>query len=137
MKEDNISSQLGDYDVPFCEQQYTNGSCYISLFKFKSFDHLIPPPPPPPQAASNFRHLLTCGTIGRVKAVFRRCTCFLVFKFSRKQQSNFRNASVSRCCKNSSLTIIWNNLDLSYHKCMKKKIFQETPFNKCSAKYST
>ena len=42
MKEDNIS-QLGDYDPPFCEQQYTHGSCYISLFKFKSFDQLIPP----------------------------------------------------------------------------------------------
>ena len=43
MKEDNIS-QLGDYDVPFCEQQqYTHGSCYISLFKFKSFDQLISP----------------------------------------------------------------------------------------------
>ena len=40
MKEDDIS-QLGDYDVPFCEQQYTHGSCYISLFK--SFDQLIPP----------------------------------------------------------------------------------------------
>ena len=42
MKEDNIS-QLGNYDGPFCEQQYTHGSCYISLFKFKSFDQLIPP----------------------------------------------------------------------------------------------
>ena len=42
MKEDNIS-QLGDYDVPFCEQQYTHGSCYISLFKLKSFDQLISP----------------------------------------------------------------------------------------------
>ena len=42
MKEDNIS-QLGDYNVPFCEQQYTQVSCYISLFKFKSFDQLIPP----------------------------------------------------------------------------------------------
>ena len=40
--EDNIS-QSGDYDAPFCEQQYTHGSCYISLFKFKSFDQLIPP----------------------------------------------------------------------------------------------
>ena len=57
MKEDNIS-QSGDYDAPFCEQQYTHGSCYISLFKFKSFDQLIPP-----QNASNFRHLLSCGTI--------------------------------------------------------------------------
>ena len=42
MKEDSIC-QLGDYDVPFFEQQYTPGSCYISLFKFKSFDQLIPP----------------------------------------------------------------------------------------------
>ena len=42
MKEDNIS-QLGNYDAPSCEQQYTHGSCYISLFKFKSFDQLIPP----------------------------------------------------------------------------------------------
>ena len=57
MKEDNIS-QLGDYDAPFCEQQYTHGSCYISLFKFKSFDQLIPP-----KTESNFRHLLSCGTI--------------------------------------------------------------------------
>ena len=40
-KENNIS-QLGDYDLPFCEQQYTHGSYYISLLKFKSFDQLIP-----------------------------------------------------------------------------------------------
>ena len=57
MKEDNIS-QLGDYDVPFCEQQYTHGSCDISLLKFKSFDQFNTP-----QTASNFRHLLSCGTI--------------------------------------------------------------------------
>ena len=42
MKEDNIS-QSGDHDAPFCEQQYTHESCYISLFKLKSFDQLIPP----------------------------------------------------------------------------------------------
>ena len=42
MKEDN-SSQLGNYDTPFCEQQYMHGSCYISLLKFESFDQLIPP----------------------------------------------------------------------------------------------
>ena len=42
MKEDNIS-QLGDYDAPFCEQQYTHGSYYISLFKLKSSGQLIPP----------------------------------------------------------------------------------------------
>ena len=50
MKEVNIS-QLSDYDAPFCEQQYTHGSCYISLSKFKSFDQFNTP-----QAASNFRH---------------------------------------------------------------------------------
>ena len=42
MEEDNIS-QLGDNDVPFCEQQYTHESCCISLFEFKSVDQLIPP----------------------------------------------------------------------------------------------
>ena len=56
MNEDNIN-QLGDYDAPFCEQQYTHGSSYISSFKFRSFDQLIPP------TASNFIHLLSSGTI--------------------------------------------------------------------------
>ena len=41
MKEDNIS-QLDDYDAPFCEKQYTHGFCYLSLFKFKSFDQFDP-----------------------------------------------------------------------------------------------
>ena len=67
MKEDNIS-QLDDYDVPFYEQQYTHGSCYISLFKFKSFDQFDTPPP---QTASNFRHLLSCGTIAATLSRFR------------------------------------------------------------------
>ena len=62
MKEDNIS-QLGDYGAPFCEQEYTHGSCYISLFKFKSFDQFNTP-----QTASNFRHLLSCGTIESIKS---------------------------------------------------------------------
>ena len=57
MKEDNIS-QLGDYDVSFCVQQYTHGSCYISSSNFKSFDQFNTP-----QTAWNFRHLLNCGTI--------------------------------------------------------------------------
>ena len=61
MKEDNIS-QLGDYYAPFSEQ-YTHGSCYISLFKFKSFDQFNTP-----QTASNFRHLLICDT--KVSSVF-------------------------------------------------------------------
>ena len=64
MKEDNIS-ELGDYDAPFCEQQYTHGFCDISLFKFKSFAQFNTPPP---QTASNFRHLLSCGTINTIKA---------------------------------------------------------------------
>ena len=59
-EKDNIG-QLSDYDAPFCEQRYTHGSCNISLSKFKSFDQSIPPPP---QTASNFRHLLSCGTVG-------------------------------------------------------------------------
>ena len=42
MKEDNLS-QLGDYDAPFCEQRYLHGSCYIFLFKLKSFDWFNPP----------------------------------------------------------------------------------------------
>ena len=40
MINDDDVSQLGDYDAPFCEQQYTHRSCYISLLKFKSFDQL-------------------------------------------------------------------------------------------------
>ena len=57
MKEDSIS-QLGDYDAPFCEQHYTHGSCFISLFKFKSFDQFKTP-----QTALKFRHLLSYDTI--------------------------------------------------------------------------
>ena len=43
MKENNQVSQLGDYDVPFCEQQYTHEPCYTFLFKFKSFDQFSTP----------------------------------------------------------------------------------------------
>ena len=32
----------GDYEAPFCKQQYTHGSSYISLSKFKSFDQFNP-----------------------------------------------------------------------------------------------
>ena len=71
LKEDNIS-QLGDYDAPFCEQQYTHGSCHISLFKFKSLDQLIPPPPKK-KTVSNFRHLLSCGNI----EIYRGCNNML------------------------------------------------------------
>ena len=56
MKENSIS-QLGDYDAPFCEQQYTH--CFLYLFVqiqiISSVNTL--------QTASNFRHLLSCGTI--------------------------------------------------------------------------
>ena len=46
--------------------------------------------------------------LGKVIAVFRRGMCFLAFKFSRK--TAIKNASVSHCFRNSSLTIfgiIW------------------------------
>ena len=39
-----------------------------------------------------------------------------------KQLLNFRNASVSHCFRNSSLTIIWKNLGLSNYKRMKRKL---------------
>ena len=59
MKEDNII-QLRDYDASFSEQ-YRHGSFYISLSKFKSFDQFNTP-----QTFSNFKHLLSCGTIERI-----------------------------------------------------------------------
>ena len=81
MKEDNIS-QLGDYDAPFWEQQYTHGSCYFSLFKFKAFDQFNTP-----QTASNFRHLFSCGTVdiltfsrGRVVTKGRQILIFVKSK---------------------------------------------------------
>ena len=48
--------------------------------------------------------------------------CFLAFKFSRKTAIKFQKASVSHCVRNSSLTIIWNNLGLSNCKHMKRKL---------------
>ena len=39
-----------------------------------------------------------------------------------KQVLNFRNASVSHCFRNLSLTIIWNNLGLSNCKHMKRNL---------------
>ena len=35
--EDDLNER-DDYGVPFSERQYTHGSCYISLFKCKSFN---------------------------------------------------------------------------------------------------
>ena len=42
INEDDLNEQ-DDYGVPFSEQQYMHGSCYISLFKCKSFDQSDPP----------------------------------------------------------------------------------------------
>ena len=39
-----------------------------------------------------------------------------------KQPINFKNASVSHCFRNTSLTIIWNNLGLSNFKRMKRNL---------------
>ena len=49
---------MNDYDALSCEQEYTPG-LVLSVFKFRSFDQFNTP-----QIASNFRHLLSCGTIG-------------------------------------------------------------------------
>ena len=48
----------------------------------------------------------------KVTAVFQRCMCFFIMQIQEKNLRllNFRNASVSHCFRNSSLTIIWNNL---------------------------
>ena len=60
MKEDN-SIQLGDYGA---NSNTRTSLFYISLFKFKSFDQLNTP-----QTASDFGHLLSCGTIATVESV--------------------------------------------------------------------
>ena len=39
-----------------------------------------------------------------------------------KQLLNFSNAFVSHCFRNSSLTIIWDNLGLYNFKCMKRNL---------------
>ena len=41
INQDNLNGR-DDYGVPFSEQQYTHGFCYISLFKYKSFDRSDP-----------------------------------------------------------------------------------------------
>ena len=43
--EDNLNER-DNYGVPFSEQQYTHGSCKISLFKYKSSDRSDPPESP-------------------------------------------------------------------------------------------
>ena len=58
--------------------------------------------------------------LGKVIVVFRRGMCFLALKFSRK--TAIKNASVSQCFRNSSLTIIWNNLGLSNYNRIKRKL---------------
>ena len=45
INEDDLNER-DDYGVPFTEQQYTHGSCYISLFGCKSFDQSDPPERP-------------------------------------------------------------------------------------------
>ena len=45
-----------------------------------------------------------------------------------KQLLSFRNASVSHCFRNSSLTIIWNNLGLSNYKRMNLEFREKETF---------
>ena len=42
INKDHLNERDG-YGVPFSEQQYMHRSCYISLFKCKSFDQSDPP----------------------------------------------------------------------------------------------
>ena len=66
------------------------GSCYISLFKFKSFDQFNTP-----QTASNFRHLLSCGTIAfNKKYQIRADVTEIVFenKFRQRFAKKYRYA---------------------------------------------
>ena len=71
MKEDNIS-QFGDYDAPFCNNNTRMG---LIISFCSNSNHLISLIPPPPKkktkkkTASNFRHLLSCGTIKVAKVV--------------------------------------------------------------------
>ena len=96
MKEDN-SSQLGDYDAPFCEQQYTHGYCYIFLFKFRSFYQYNTP-----QTASNFRHLLSRGTIAVSYTRADQDTGGALLEFS------LRTAMHGTSCVSSAISV-WNN----------------------------
>ena len=48
--------------------------------------------------------------------------CFYRANSVEKQLLNFRNVSVAHCFRNSSLTIIWNNLRLSNYKRMKRDL---------------
>ena len=43
---ENDLNERDDYSVTFSEQQCMHGSCYISLFKCKSFDQSDPPERP-------------------------------------------------------------------------------------------
>ena len=40
---ENDSNVRHDYGVPFSEQQYMHGACYISLYKCKYIDQSDPP----------------------------------------------------------------------------------------------
>ena len=50
------------------------------------------------------------------------CAIFKCANSVEKQLLNFWNASVLHCFRNSSLTIIWNNLGLSNYKHMKRNL---------------
>ena len=55
-KKNNIS-QLNDYDEPLCQQRYMHG---LVIFLCSNSNHLISLIP---RITSDFRHLLSCGTI--------------------------------------------------------------------------
>ena len=115
-------SQLDDYDAAFCKQQYMHGSFHISLFKFKSFDQFNTP-----QTASNFRHLLSCGTIEAKKPESNSVKHYWPCMF---QLINYL-----RFIENHSLV----SHDKNVHRCIQEKrcIFQIVNCkNSCECKHS-
>ena len=74
INEDNLNER-DDYGVPFSEQQYLDGPCYITLFKYKSFDQSDPPEWP---QILDIYSVVVLETEGKID--FRVWRCFAVLK---------------------------------------------------------
>ena len=104
INEDNFN-QSDYYGAPFCERQYTHGSCTVYLFVQIQIITLIPPPPPP-RIASIFRHLLSCGTIEAYRGCFCQSAqpCDFVMKMKQNSSQSYLT-SLSSFAGPSYLTI--------------------------------
>ena len=78
MKQDNLNERDG-CGVPFSEQQYIHMSYFISLI---------------PRMASNFRHLLSCGTIGASFITGRRQFYFFFRKCGLYWRAAFKRGNM-------------------------------------------